>query len=156
MAAAAAGAATYGSYAAYAGYAVAAAASAASAYTTVKSYTAQKKAGAQAAYEADMEAKSEEVAAIQRESDRKYRLASALASQNASAGSKGVVAFEGSPLAILKEDVEMEKVATERDDYSTDMSAMMTRARGSSVQRGASINAISGLVRDTTKLAQRF
>ncbi len=47
--------------------------------------------------ESQIKSEQEDLGAKQREADRKERLAIALASQNATAGAKGVAAFEGSP-----------------------------------------------------------
>ena len=80
--------------------------------------------------ESRLNAKQTELAATQREADRKGRLADALASQNASAGARNVAAFEGSPLTILNADLEAEKVATQRDKFSAELSSFTSRARG--------------------------
>lgn len=85
--------------------------------------------------EAEIAAKGEELRLEQREADRKDRLASALASQNAMAGAKGVAAFEGSPLTILQDSIEREQLATERDAFSTSISNMALRSRARSRQR---------------------
>lgn len=80
--------------------------------------------------ESKIQAEQEELGAIQREADRKERLAIALASQNASAGARGVAAFEGSPLTVLKEDVRREEQATERDIFSSQLASLTARSRG--------------------------
>jgi len=80
--------------------------------------------------ESKVAAEQEDLGAKQREADRKERLSIALASQNAAAGAKGVAAFEGSPLTILKEDVAREKTATERDAFSSDLASMTAKSRG--------------------------
>lgn len=87
-------------------------------------------AGKIAGLEAETQAKQEEVAVIQREADRKSRLADALASQIASAGAKGIAAFEGSPLTIMMEDSRREKVATGRDKLMSDIAQLSLRAGG--------------------------
>ena len=80
--------------------------------------------------ESKVQAEQEELGATQREADRKERLAIALSSQNASAGSSGIAAFEGSPLTIMKEDVRREEVATERDRFSSQLAGMTAKSRG--------------------------
>tara|TARA_R110002096_G_C14628980_1_gene724744 strand:- start:498 stop:896 length:399 start_codon:yes stop_codon:yes gene_type:complete len=80
--------------------------------------------------ESNLKAEQQELGAKQREADRKERLAVALASQNAMAGSGGIAAFEGSPLTIMKEDFRREKQATEQDAFSTKIEAMTSRSRG--------------------------
>lgn len=96
--------------------------------------------------EAEVQAKSEEAAGVAREADRKSRLAEALASQNASAGARGVAAFEGSPLSIMEEDIRRETVATERDVFQTQLAAKTLRARGKIAQRQAKTAANIGLL----------
>ena len=80
--------------------------------------------------ESQIKSEQEDLGAKQREADRKERLAIALASQNATAGAKGVAAFEGSPLTILKEDVRREEVATERDKFSSSLASLTAKTRG--------------------------
>lgn len=106
----------------------------------------QNQAGKVARTEAEQTAKLEETAAIQREADRKDRLANALATANAQAAAAGVAAFEGSPLSILNESIRAEETATERDMFNTRISALMARRRGKSLQQRARIGAAGSLV----------
>jgi hypothetical protein len=85
--------------------------------------------------EGKLQAQQEELAATQRETDRKDRLAQALAAQNARAGAAGVRAFEGSPLTIMSEDIRREQVATERDTFQSNLASMTARARGDNTHR---------------------
>ena len=96
--------------------------------------------------EAETQAKAEEAAGIQREADRKSRLAEALASQNAAAGAKGIAAFEGSPLSVMQEDMRQEAESTSRDDFQTQMRARTLRARGSIARDQAKAAAKIGLL----------
>jgi len=96
--------------------------------------------------EAEVAAKAEEAAGVARESDRKGRLAEALASQNASAGAGGIAAFEGSPLSVMNEDIRRESVATERDEFQTKLRSMTLRAGGKIAQRQAKTGANIGLI----------
>jgi hypothetical protein len=80
--------------------------------------------------EAETQAKQEEIAVISRESDRKSRLADALASQVASAGARGIQAFEGSPLTIMNEDVKREKTATGRDRLMSEIARISLKSSG--------------------------
>ncbi len=86
--------------------------------------------------ESKVQAEQEELGAVQREADRKEKLAIALASQNASAGASGIAAFEGSPLTILQEDVRREEQATERDVFSTKLASLTARSRGKVKAKG--------------------
>ena len=90
-------------------------------------FSMQRSAAAIERGEAEVAAKQEELGATAREADRKAQLARALASQRASAGAKGIAAFEGSPLTILEADIQAEKEATERDVFATELSAFMAR-----------------------------
>jgi hypothetical protein len=103
--------------------------------------------------EAKTAAKSEELAAIQREGDRKSRLASALATQTARAGAGGISAFEGSPLSVLQESIRVEETATERDTFQTRLGALTTRARGSIASSKAKAEATVGLIGSFGKAA---
>lgn len=107
----------------------------------------QVAAGKIARGEAEVAAKQEELSAVSRERDRKSRLAESLASQNAAAGAKGIAAFEGSPLAILEEDIRREQVATERDVFQTKLRADVARTRGLIAERQTRAGANIGLIR---------
>jgi hypothetical protein len=89
----------------------------------------QYSAGKIAEMEAKVEAKQIETAAASREADRKEQLASALASQNAAAGGAGI-SFEGSPLAVLEEDVRLSEIDKSRDEMMTRVGMSAARARG--------------------------
>ena len=105
-------------------------------------------AGSIAGGEAKIAAKQEELGAIQREGDRKSRLAEALASQIAGAGAKGIAAFEGSPLTILEEDIKTEERATERDILESRLKSIALKARGKVTRKQATAGALIGLVKD--------
>jgi hypothetical protein len=107
---------------------------------------AQIKAGKIADYEAKTEADAIRTAAAAREADRKEALARAVSSQSAGAGAAGI-AFQGSPLTILEEDIRREEVATERDRLQTRMEYQAARLRGTVAKRSARLQAISGLLK---------
>ncbi len=119
--------------------------------SSLLSFTQQRSAGKIAQREAEVGAKSEELAAIAREGDRKERLASALATQTAKAGAGGISAFEGSPLSVLQESIRAEETATERDVFQTRLSALTTRTRGQVARRQASAGAVTGLLGSAAK-----
>lgn len=110
------------------------------------SFGQTRAAGSVAQGQAEVAAKAEEAAGVSRESDRKARLAEALASQNATAGAGGIAAFEGSPLSVMKEDVRRESVATERDVFQTKLRAMTIRAGGKIAKQQARLSAGIGLI----------
>ncbi|MDH5182457.1 MAG: hypothetical protein OEX12_01085 [Gammaproteobacteria bacterium] len=82
--------------------------------------------------QAEIAARDEELRLIQREADRKDRLASALSAQNAMSGARGVAAFEGSPLAVLQDSISRADVASERDEFSTKMATLAIRSSAKS------------------------
>jgi len=126
----------------------------ASAAGTLLSAGAQVKAGRDAASEAELSAKTAELGATQRETDRKERLAQALATANAQAGAAGIAAFEGSPLTILQQSIENEETASERDAFNTRISALTTRARGQTAKRMGQIGGASSLLKGGATAAQ--
>ena len=121
---------------------------------TLLSAGVQIKAGRTAAQEAELSAQTAELAATQREGDRKERLAKAMATANAQAGAAGIAAFEGSPLTILQQSIENEQTATERDQFNTRISALTTRARGRTAKTTSQIGAASSLLQGGAKFAQ--
>lgn len=104
--------------------------------------------------QAEVAAKTEELRLKQREADRKDRLASALAAQNAMAGARGVAAFEGSPLTILQDSLERERTATERDVFSTELSNLALRSGAKAKRRMSQINARLGFFQSSMGVAQ--
>ncbi len=114
--------------------------------SSLMSFAQKRAAGAIDQGEAKVQARQTELAATAREADRKDRLATALASQNASAGARGIAAFEGSPLTILQADIEREEKATQRDMFSTELEAFTQRSRGSVANRQAKAAAFQGLI----------
>ena len=105
--------------------------------------------------QAETAARGEELRMLQREADRKDRLASALATQNALAGARGVAAFEGSPLAILEDSIRREETATERDRFSTQMETLALRSGARVRHRLARASRTVGLLQGTSELAQQ-
>jgi hypothetical protein len=116
-------------------------------------FTQTKSAGKIAQKEAEISAQSEELAAIQREGDRKSRLAQSLATQTAAAGASGIAVFEGSPLAALQESISAEETATGRDVFQSRLSAITTRARGKVTRKQATAKASLDLGRSLFRTA---
>ena len=102
----------------------------------------------------EVAAKQEELAVTAREADRKDRLANALASQNARAGAAGVAAFEGSPLTILQDQIEREKVATERDVFGAELAALGLRATGRVREKQARVRSLISTAQFVSDAAQ--
>jgi hypothetical protein len=122
--------------------------------TSLLSAGTQVQAGRQAVKESELTAQTQELAASQREVDRKERLATAMATANANAGASGIAAFEGSPLTILQQSIEAEQTATERDAFNTRIGALTTRARGKSAQSQARLSAAGSLLQGGSNIAQ--
>ena len=122
--------------------------------TSLLQFVMQRSAAEIQAGEAEVAAKQEELGAVQREADRKSRLASALASQTASAGARGISAFEGSPLSVLEADIQAEKEATERDVFQSQLAALTARAGGKIRERQMKTGATLSLIGDISKAAQ--
>ena len=119
----------------------------------ILSFGATRAAGKIAQLESETAAKQEDLAATQREVDRKQRLAEALASQNAKAGAGGIAAFEGSPLTILQEDIRKADVAGERAALESRLKITSTLARGKIARKQANLQATIGLLKAAEKAA---
>ena len=104
--------------------------------------------------QAEVAATQQELQVTQREADRKDRLATSLATQNALAGAKGIAAFEGSPLTIMEDSMERERVATERDIFSTKLGALATRSTAKAKRRASQVSTGIGLVQRGSQLAK--
>lgn len=126
----------------------------ATAASSLLSVGTQIRGGKVAQREAELTAEMQETAAVQREADRKERLAEALATANARAGASGIRAFEGSPLTILQKSIEQEETATERDQFNTRISALMSRARGRSALAQSQLGAATSLLKGASSTAQ--
>jgi len=121
----------------------------------VAQFTQQRAAGSIVRGEAEVSAKAEEAAGVQREADRKSKLADALASQNAQAGVGGIAAFEGSPLSVMQEDIRRESEATQRDVFQTELRAKTLRARGKVAETQARTRANIGLLTNVADIATK-
>ena len=78
--------------------------------------------------DAMLQVKQVELAAAQREADRKEALAQALASQNAMAGAKGITTG-GSVFDVMQEDTRQMEEAQRRDRFMTDLEKRSTAYR---------------------------
>ena len=114
----------------------------------------QIKAGKAAASEAEITARTQELAGTQREADRKNRLAEALATANAQSAAAGIKAFEGSPLTIMQEGIKSEETATERDAFNTRLSALTTRSKGQNAKSASKISALTSLMKGVSNVAE--
>tara|TARA_R110002020_G_scaffold62221_1_gene166795 strand:- start:4838 stop:5245 length:408 start_codon:yes stop_codon:yes gene_type:complete len=103
--------------------------------------------------ESKVAAKQEELSATAREADRKERLIQALASSSASAGARGIAAYEGSPLAILEADIDREAEATTRDKFMSSLAQKTIRSRGKIQQKQARLGAATSLLKGGAQAA---
>lgn len=106
--------------------------------------------------QAEVAAKNEELRLVQREADRKDRLASSIATQNAMAGAKGIAAFEGSPLTILEDSLKRERTASERDRFSTEMNVLAGRVTARTRRKMQGINTRLSLLKTASSASQSF
>ena len=96
-----------------------------------------------------LEAQMIDVAALQRETDRKSELVKSISSQRARAGASGIT-IEGSPLSVIQESIRQTEQDTERDKFNTSIAkqsaiysaklksgALKTKAGLSLLQRGS-------------------
>lgn len=83
-----------------------------------------------ASTEGKLAAEMEDVAALQRETDRKLELARAVSTTRARASGAGISVNVGSPLAIIEQQIEQEKIDTDRDKFNAKIAAQSARYRG--------------------------
>lgn len=89
--------------------------------------------------DAKLQAQQVELAAAQREADRKEALNRALSSQNAMVGASGVTGA-GSPFAVAEADIAAANEAGQRDKFMSDLEARSIRYRGITQRRFARVN----------------
>ena len=114
----------------------------------------QQQAGKIKKYESEVDAAQIEAASSQREADRRDALATAIASQSAQAGASGI-SFEGSPLAVLEEDVRLADEGSERDALMSRLGAQSSISRGKAAESTAKANAAIGLLRTGAGLSEQ-
>lgn len=107
-------------------------------------YQAEQSAGLEK-QQGKIQAEMENVAALQRETDRKMELARSIGSIRAGAGAAGITG-EGSPLTLIQENIKAEKRDTERDAFMTrvrSQSALMrSRMRAGAIKTEAAFRLI--------------
>jgi hypothetical protein len=110
-------------------------------------------AGKIATRESKVKSKQIELESVQRESDRKERLADALASQIASSGSRNISSFEGSPLTILNEDIRREKQASGRQIFASNLESFTTLQRSRIGEKQRRFKTATGLLQSGAQFA---
>ena len=106
-------------------------------------YKHASQAASLASREGDMAAEMEDIAAMQRETDRKLDLARAVSSTRAKASGSGILTNVGSPLSVIEEQIRQEKTDTERDKFNTKIAAQS--ARYSAAAKSGQIRGAAGL-----------
>lgn len=90
-----------------------------------------------------LQAEMEDVAAAQRETDRKMDLARSIGSIRAGAGASGITG-EGSPLTLIQESIKAEQRDTARDEFMTKMrkssALMQSRMRAGQIMGQAQLS----------------
>jgi len=112
----------------------------------------QQQAGKIRKYESEVDAAQIETAAAQREADRRDALSVAISSQSAASGASGI-SFEGSPLAVLEEDVRLADEGSERDALMAKLGSSAARTRGKIAEAQAKQKAELGLLRGAASMA---
>lgn len=93
--------------------------------------------------EGELQAKMEDVAALQRETDRKAELTKAISSQRARASGAGIT-MEGSPMTVIEESIRQKGIDSQRDKFNTAVSKQSAiyraTAKAGSIRRGAGLS----------------
>lgn len=106
-----------------------------------------------AAYE--QQAQQEEFEAKDREVQRRKRLIASLASQNAARGASGVRAFEGSPAAMMQNDMKEFEYDQKMAAANTAMSTSSLLTSGQHAQQSGYMSAGTSLLDFGSKMADR-
>lgn len=120
----------------------------------VASFGQSRQAAKMAETQGELAAKMEDVAAMQRETDRKLELARAVSSTRAAAAGSGILANVGSPLSVIEQQIEQEKTDTERDKFNARIAAQSARFRGAAEAGQIRGKAAISLLRSTSENIQ--
>jgi hypothetical protein len=101
------------------------------------------------------QAQQEEFAAKDREVSRRKRLISSLASQNAARGASGVRAFEGSPAAMMKNDIKEFNYDQSMAAANTSMKTSSLLESGNYAQQSGYTSAGNSLLTFGSRMAER-
>jgi hypothetical protein len=103
----------------------------------------------------DRMAKQEEFAAKDQEIKRRRNLMSSLASQNAYRGASGVRAFEGSPAAMMKSDIDLFEYDDLMGKANTEMRTSSLLESGKYAQQSGYMSAGTSLLEFGSRVAKR-
>lgn len=103
----------------------------------------------------EMQARDAEFAAKDREVQRRRRLISSLASQNAIRGASGVRAFEGSPASMMQSDIDLAEYDQTMADANLGMQQSSLLTSGKYAQQSGYASAASSLLDYGSKRAKR-
>lgn len=100
--------------------------------------------------QAKLQGAMEDVAALQRETDRKAELVRSISSQRAQTGASGIE-LSGSPLTVIEESIRQERIDTSRDKFNTAVAKQSALFRGATQARGLRVRAGLSLLRTAEK-----
>jgi hypothetical protein len=101
------------------------------------------------------QAQQEEFAAKDREVSRRKRLIASLSSQNAARGASGVRAFEGSPAAMMKNDIKEFNYDQSMAAANTSMKTSSLLESGNYAQQSGYTSAGNSLLTFGSRMAER-
>ena len=102
-----------------------------------------------------MQADAERVASRDREIQRKQRLVSALASQNAARAAQGIRSFEGSAAAMMRSDIGEAEYGSLIGRANTDMKVAQYQQSGQAAMQSGLLSAGTSLLDYGTRRAER-
>jgi hypothetical protein len=120
---------------------------------TAVSVKASQNAGKAAQIQHNEQAKQEEMAARDREIERRRRLVQSLASQNAEAGAMGIDPTTGSRRAITLEDQRRSQMDSLTDRAMTGRRALMLRSAGRNARSQANLESAATILNTTSTIA---
>lgn len=103
----------------------------------------------------EMQADAERVASRDREIQRKQRLVSALASQNAARAAQGIRSFEGSAAAMMRSDIGEAEYGSLIGRANTDMKVAQYQQSGQAAMQSGLLSAGTSLLDYGTRRAER-
>ena len=96
--------------------------------------------------ESKLERQKLDLQGLSREADRKTELAKRLATANAMSGTKGIAAFEGSPLTVLKQMERDVEDVSQQDKFMTELAKTTAKYRGKQQKAGYQSQAAQSLL----------
>lgn len=123
--------------------------------STGLSMLASVRAGQAQQVQYEMQARQEAAAARDAEIERKQRLVKALASQTALRGAQGISAYQGSPAAMMQEDIRQAEYASLIGQSNLDMRTTQLQTEGRQAVQSGYLSAGSSLLDYGERVARR-